>query len=643
MIFGWSGQILRIDLSKKEFSKGNVTPYTRLFIGGRGFSVKIVYDEVDPQITPFDPMNKILLGPGVLAGTPAPSSSRMKLTTMSPNGLLTSSGIGAFVGAEIKHAGYDNIIIQGKSDSPVYLFINNNDVEFRDASHIWGKSPKETETVENIIKKEIGDPDVQVMWIGLAGENLVHFACVRTGWFSAAGRGGLGAIMGSKNLKAIAVRGRRGIKVANLEGFLRVCLETRNALIENEDMKGKTEKGDRYHTASHVRNNQNFGNWEDVDSEEIESALDPNGCEHRGEEFWSHYSVGKVGCFGCPVYHFEACDVPGIGVGAPKCFAWLAFSGGIWNNDYKLMFHAASLCNQYGLDFISTGNIIGFLMELYHKGIITAKDTDGIPFERGGKNAILFAIHKIAEQEGFGKLFRKGVLDAARKIGKGAEECAMQVKELEMHPDEDRAFHGYALGKAVVGKDDIEALSAEQGWFGNKEKMEQWAIDLVGAKEAAYPPSYEKSRIVWDCENRSIVGDMLGVCRRIIPWYFSPSLEIPARLFSSATGIDISENELLIAAQRVRTLERAFNVLRGIRRKDDSLPKRIFETEVPYGPFRGERLEKEKFEKMVDEFYALCGWDEDGIPKKETFEKFALLPEWQAFEKKMRRKGGTNG
>lgn len=641
MALGWSGQILRVDLSKKESSIENVDRYTKLFIGGRGINVKVVYDEVDPKIAPFDPANRILLGPGVLAGTPAPSASRMKLTTMGPSGLMTSAGIGAFIGAEIRHAGYDNIIIQGKSDNPVYLFIHNGGVEFRDASNIWGRSTRETP--ESIIKREIGDQDAQVMWIGLAGENLVSFACVRTGWFSAAGRGGVGAIMGSKNLKAIAVRGKRGVRIANLEEFLKACLETRNWLIENADAKDMVGYGDRKHTFKHVIKNQNFGNWEDVDSEEIDNILDPKSWERKGQEFWEQYSIGKVGCFGCPVYHFEACNVPGIGVGAPKCFGWQAFGAGVWNSDYKLMFHAASLCNQYGLDFTSTGNIIGFLMELYHRGIITEKDTDSIPFERGDENAIISTIHKIAKQEGFGKLLRDGVLSAAKRIGKGAEECAMHVKGLEMHQDEDRGFHGYAFAKAVVNKDSVEGLPPEQSWLGKKEQMEKRAIDFGATSEAAYPPSDEKSLVVWESENRSIVGDMLGICKYLIPWYVTPSLAIPTKLFSLATGVKTSEDELLTAAQRVRTLERAFNVMRGIRRKDDTLPKRMFETAVPYGPFKGERLEKEKFDKNLEEFYALCGWDENGIPQKDTFEKFGLSSEWGVFKKKYKKEGEIHG
>ena len=222
MSFGWTGQILRVDLSKRESSIEDTEPYTHSFIGGRGINVKIIYDEVDHKVSPFDPANRLCFGPGPLGGTLAPACSRMKVTTMSPNGLITNSGIGGFVGAEIRHAGYDNIIIQGKSDKPVYLYINDDSVEIRDAGHIWGK---DTWEAQQIIKKELGN-SVQTMCIGPAGEKLVSFGSIITGRQSSAGRGGTGTIMGSKNLKAIAVRGTKEIKIAKPEEFIAACEET---------------------------------------------------------------------------------------------------------------------------------------------------------------------------------------------------------------------------------------------------------------------------------------------------------------------------------------------------------------------------------------------------------------------------------
>ncbi|MBA7617155.1 putative oxidoreductase YdhV [subsurface metagenome] len=644
MSFGWSGQILRVDLSKMESSTEDIEPYTRPFIGGRGVNVKIMYDELDPQISPFDPANRLCLGPGVLSGTLAPASTRIKITTMSPNGLLANAGIGGFIPAEIRQAGYDNIVIQGKSDKPVYLYIHDDLVEFKDASHIWGKDTAET---QQIIKGEVGD-SAEIMCIGPGGENLVSFGCIVTGieGESVAGRGGLGAIMGSKNLKAIAVRGTRGIKIAKPEEFIIACQEANNRFAETARApryggKGPlVELGDRrsvdyLYDAGILR----LGNWEG------DANWDELGRFGGGGEFWDQYRIGHRSCFGCPAFHFNTFDVPGMGIGGVKCVDWNIFSGSIWNNDRKVVFHATYLCNRYGLDVVSTGDSIAFLMELYHKGIITEKDTDGIPMKRGDENAIISTIHKIGKQEGFGKLFRNGVLEAARMIGKGAEECAVVVNGLEMYPYEYRSYHGHALAAAVATRDAVEDMPIiEYMWVGNKEGTEKEADERYGSKEAVYPPSYEKTAaMVWDFGNINCVGDMLGVCRFYIPWVFSRSLETPAKLFSLATGRDTSVDELLIAAQRTKTLERAFNVIKGIRRKDDTLPERIFETPAPGGPFKGERLVKEKFDKMIDEYYTLRGWDEDGVPTEETFNKFGLSSEWKVFKKRFGKQGESQG
>ncbi|MFC2013145.1 aldehyde ferredoxin oxidoreductase family protein, partial [Chloroflexota bacterium] len=612
-----------------------IEPYTQPFIGGRGVNVKIMYDELDPKISPFDAENRLCFGPGVLSGTLAPASTRTKVTSISPNGLLANAGIGGFIPAEIRRAGYDNIVIQGKSEKPVYLYINDDSVEFKDASHIWGKNTRET---QEIIKEEIGN-SAHVMCIGLGGENLVNFGCIVTG-LEGAGRGGFGAIMGSKNLKAIAVRGTHEVRIAKPEEFIKACEDAHGFLLNNmkkDDWRivGEKEQLPRLYKGGIFP----LGNWEaDANWDELRSI-------GSGAKFWDQYAIGHMGCLGCPVHHFAAFDVPEIGIGGAKCVDWNIFSAPIWNNDRKVMFHAIYLCNKYGLDSVSTGVSIAFLMELYRKGIITEKDTDGIAMRRGDEKAIVSTIHKIGKQEGFGVLFKNGVPEAAREIGKGAEECAMIVKGLEMYPYEYRSYHGFALGAAIATRDAIEDHSnVEWYWTGPEAEIEKQAEELYGLKDIGYPPSYEKKAVmVWDSGNKSCLADMLGFCRFVIPWHFSLSFEIPTRLFSLATGWNTNEDELLFAAQRVKTLERAFNIIRGIRRKDDTLPKRLFETATPGGPFKGVRLEKEKFDKMIDEYYTLCGWDENGVPTKGTFDKFNLSSEWKVFKKKLGKEEESHG
>jgi aldehyde:ferredoxin oxidoreductase len=635
-MFGWSGRILRVNLSNSESYTEDVEAYTRSFIGGKGINLKIMYDEVSPGTSAFDSANLLCFGPGVLTGTLAPSSGRMKVTSVSPHGLLANSGIGGFIGAQIRYAGYDNLVIQGKSDEPVYLHIHDESVEFRDAAHLWGRGTQET---QRLIKEEVGD-SVEILCIGPAGENLVSFSAILTGMGSAAGRHGLGAIMGSKRLKAIAVQGTRPIHIAKLEEFISACEEAHRWLRESETMQGQAVQGegDRYTLGLGYEGGcVPLGNWEEENAD-----WDAVPGFDGADEFWNEYGVHQYGCIGCPVNHFHLFHVPGVGTNSAKCAGWGAFTGNVWTNDRKVMFHADHLCNHYGLDVTSTGNAISFLMELYHKGIITERDTEGLAMSRGDEKAIISTIHKIGKQQGFGQLFRNGVLGAAKEIGKGAEECAMVVGGEAIEPYEVRAYKSEALAAALNSGNIGESLTFEYGYFWDPEAVEEFAEATYGTKEAGVPSSYKgKALTIWDYENRMVVCDLLGACG----WVFmnwtgggaeTSSLEVPVKLYSLATGRDASEAEMLETAQMCKTLERAFDVRRGKRRKDDTLPKRLFETAVPGGRYKGERLDRVRFDKMLDEYYALRGCDSEGIPTLETFDRFGLSSEgkalWQELE-----------
>ena len=639
MSFGWSGRILRVNLSNSESHTESVEAYTPSFVGGKGINLKIMYDEVSPETSAFDSANLLCFGPGVLTGTLAPASGRMKVTSVSPHGLLANSGIGGFIGAHIRRAGYDNLVIKGKSDKPVYLHIHDESVEFRDAAHLWGEGTQET---QRLIKEEIGD-SVEIVCIGPAGENLVSFAAILTGMGSAAGRHGLGSIMGSKRLKAIAVQGTRPIRIAKLEEFVSACEEAHRWLRGSESMQEQAVQGagDRY-TLGHgyEAGSVPLGNWEEEDAD-----WDAVPGFDGADEFWNEYGLRQYGCIGCPVNHFHLFHVPGVGTGSVKCAGWGDFTGNVWTNDRKLMFHANYLCNHYGLDVSSTGNAISFLMELYHRGIITERDTEGLAMSRGDEKAIISAIHKIGKQEGFGKLFRNGVLDAAKEIGKGAEECAMVVGGEAIEPYEIRAYKSEALAAAVNSGNIGESLTFEYGYFWDPEAVEEFAEAAYGTKEAGVPSSYEgKALTIWDYENRMVVCDLLGACG----WVFmnwtgggadTSSLEVPVKLYSLATGRGASEAEMLETAQMCKTLERAFDVRRGKRRKDDTLPRRLFETAVPGGRYKGERLDRVRFDKMLDEYYALRGWDSEGIPTPETFDRFGLSSEGEALRQELQDEG----
>jgi aldehyde:ferredoxin oxidoreductase len=507
--------------------------------------------------------------------------------------------------------------------------VNDDRVEFRDATHLWGKDTMDT---QSIIRRESGDPDTQVVCIGQAGENRVSFACIITGLYSAAGHGGVGAVMGSKKLKALAVRGKKPIEIANLDKYLETCLSLRKMFQDSPGWQAIIKDGGRSNAPEGIRAGIGMmGNLEEpVADMKLADELDRNG-----RQFWEKYQVGRIGCAGCPVHHFYVFNVPGIGTAAPKCASWAVFANPIWNTDYKLMFEAGALCNRYGLDVGSTGTIISFLMDLYHRGIISAAETGGIAIKRGDREAVLGVIDSLGKQEGFGRLFKDGLLAAARQIGGGAEELALQVKGREMPAGEVRTFKGNALAFAVV-KDPLDAPTIpELLWNAAKPQAEGMARALVGSREAAIPDSYQgKGKLVSEMEKRTTVVEMLGVCKWYM-LYFTPFLELPARLFSLATGIETTEGELMTAAHRVAVLERSINVSRGAKRADDTLPKRFFNAPVASGPYKGASLDKVLFERMIDEYYEACGYNLEGMPVKETFMALGMGPEYNAFESRL--------
>ncbi len=627
MSFGWTGRILRVDLSGRRSWVEDTEPYVGSFIGGRGINVKILYDEVGPEVTAYSPANRLCLGPGVLTGTLAPSSGRMKVSAVSPHGLMGSAGIGGFIGAEIRHAGYDNVVLEGAAEEPVYVYIHDDEVEFRDAAGLWGEDTQET---QELIREELGG-SVEVVCIGPAGENLVTFAGVVTGMGSVAGRHGLGAVMGSKNLKAVVVRGTGEIRIARMEEFVAACEEAHRWLRNHPGMRRQAIEGvgEKYTLGSGLQEDP-LGNWEAEDA-----SWEEVGSFEGAEEFWDRYAIRQYGCFGCPVNHYHIFRMPGVGAGTTKCMGWAGFTSNVWNNDRRVMFHANYLCNRYGLDVTATGNVISFLMELYHRGLITEEDTDGMRMGRGDEEAIIATIHKVGRQEGFGRLFKDGVLEGARQLGEGAEECAMVVKGEEMEQFDVRAFRSIALAAAVGSGSIAQGLSLEYYALFAEDQVTEWARELYGLDSLPAPTSYEnKAMMVWDYENRNTAMDLLGMCQWAIPWSITPLLETPTRLFSLATGRKTSVADLLLAAQKTITLERAFGAMRGTTRAEDTLPGRLFDTAVPGSRFKGERLDRAKFDRMKDEYYALRGWDTNGVPTREAFQSLGLSSEWQLFSKK---------
>jgi len=612
MSYLYAGSILFIDLSNGKITKEPTSSFSRQFIGGRGINTKLLYDNVPPEVDALDPRSLLLFGTGPLGGTTCPSSSRIEVTGKSPiTGLLGTSGIGGHAPVELKFAGYDHIAITGKADKPVYIWISNEHVEIRDASGLWGK---DTYTVPALIREELGDPEVKVLCIGPAGENLVRYATVQSGIGNGAGRTGMGAVMGSKNLKAIAIRGTRGLKLANPGEYLAKSQEAYQQILKHPKAieyktygMARTEDDSLTHAGTHRAQNFQRSAWEG------EEDVSPYAFQKK-------HLVRRLGCFGCPVACKDVYNLPGIGAGAIYCFFHFHMTWITLLADMNAWYESSLLCQKLGIDVISLGDILAWTMELHQRGIITAKDTDGIPMEWGSREAIIGMADKIVRREGFGDVLADGIIPAARKVGRGSEEFAMHVKGLPMQNYPFNSSPAWALAGAVGARGDAQKVCCPWEEF-------PW----MPTKQATATSKYEgKAASLIENEHEQNLADYLGFCRMLST---SVNVGVPkelgvkrfTELYSIGTGLSISHEEVIEAIDRGLDLGRAYDCREGLTREQDRIPKRFLNTPVTEGPKKGEMVEERKLEQMKSEYYALKGWDvATGVPTRETLEKRGL-------------------
>lgn len=618
-MYGWAGWILRVNLTEEKIEKQPLSEEMRTkFIGGRGINCKILFDEVKAKTDAFDQSNRIIFGTGPLTGTIAAGSGRFNVTSKSPLGFLGDGNCGGHWAPELKFAGYDHIVVFGKSEKPVYLNISDDDVELRDAKHLWGLDTWQT---QKAIRDELKDEEVQTVCIGQAGENLVRIANVRTGLKHAAGRTGTGAVMGSKHLKAITVSGSKGVKIADPEKFMESAKIARARLDDWKYVFGAlSPQGGTYGQLWFRHNNasmaatkhQQHGYF--VEAEKLDPKI-----------FFDKYVTKMHGCFACPwccTPVFKITDGPYKGMigEGPEYEHFASFGSAPYVTDLQTVLKAAQLSDQYGFDCDSGGRIIGFAMELYEKGIITEKDV-GFPLKWGDTEAELKLIEMIAKRQGFGDILAEGEVKAAQRIGRGAEKYVLAVKNLEQH-EPLRAIVGHALSQSTStrGPDHLRgAYHAER--------------DMSPEDSAKYnfnpdPLSYDnKASGVIFYESAAEVADMVQTCKFQSPWLSMHFLDLDlwADLFTYATGTKISGVELLKAGERAYNVERAFIAREGARRKNDYPPWREFEEPYKVGPHKGAVLDRKKYDAMLDEYYTLHGWDvKTGIPTKKTLKELGL-------------------
>jgi aldehyde:ferredoxin oxidoreductase len=636
--FGYAGTILRINLTRKEITK---EPFPREWmkkhIGGEAVAAKIFYDEVPPEAPALSPENKVILSMGPLVGTLAPSSGRITITTKSPiTEIYSDSNAGGHWGPEMKYAGYDHVIFEGASDEPVYLWIDNDKVELRDARHLWGKTTWEADAM---IKAELGDETIQVACIGPAGENLSSAACFIINKSRACGRMGLGAAVGYKKLKAVAVRGTKGIKIAHPGKFIKECRRLFDKIL-NDGMYWMMSQGTLgtpdLHWDGSPSKNEPLMRYGHADKSVCET-YEVISCKNIREKVMD----GDLACFNCPVH----------------CANWSSIKEGPWKGEkgegFELNVQENStyldtcddvwflpkysfLCNQLGLGVDEAALPIAFGMWLFEKGILTEEDTGGIKLEWGDKETVLKLMKMIAYREGFGDVMAEGTRKMARKIGRGAEYWSKNIKGAEVIADT-RMTYEVTLGECVSprGACHLKGLSLFIIYESFKdyitpeflEKLQKMFKSPVPIKAFDYRWAPYATRYMIHLMSTL---DALGICAFSSHYTLLKAimLEDLPQLIEAATGLTFTEEELEECAERERMIQRSFNHLLGMDRKDDYPPQHTFEHPLKVN-FQGQDMEflldKQKFEEVLTEFYRLCGYDEKtGIPTRKTLEKFGL-------------------
>ncbi|MGQ9680258.1 MAG: aldehyde ferredoxin oxidoreductase family protein [Candidatus Bathyarchaeia archaeon] len=615
-----NGRLLRVDLSRKELKIEEIDEKRyRKYLGGKGLGLFYLLKEQRPGADPFGPENLLIFSISVTTGVPLPGFSRFSVLGKSPlTGGFGEAEAGGYWGSELKHSGFDVVLVSGFSQKPVFLWICDGEAELRDASSIWGLKTKEA---QEAIRKDVGDPLARVALIGPAGEKLVRYACIVNDLKFANGRSGLGAVMGSKRLKAVAVRGR------SKPEFKDQARLTELAKWFSENWRGHPPAVSR----------SRFGTAEIVLPQNADGILPTRNFikgvfeqaeEISGEAMAKTILVGAEGCYACPIRCKRVVEGKSPfetdpSYGGPEYETIGAFGSLCEVSDLSAISLANQLCNAYGMDTISTGCAIAYVMECFENNVLTLRDTDGLDLRFGNAEAMVHMVEMIAERRGIGDLLAEGVRIASDKIGRGSERYALHVKGKEIPMHEPRGKSGLAL---------------------------QYALSASGADhmQAAHDPSFERSIEsitplgIHETVNRLSLGpekvrlfkalhlwwnllDCLDVCKFVIKPHSVGVFNINhlVDVVDAATGWDTSLYELMVASERALNMSRLFNIREGLTKADDTIPERFFEP-LESGPRAGAKISEEDFARSVKIFYELMGWDEQGVPVSSKLHELGL-------------------
>lgn len=618
---GYTGKWLWIDLGSGEVEARSLDPaLAEQFLGGNGFGTKLLWDLVGPEVDPLSAGNNLVVATGPLSGTGLPSSGRVEVIAKSPlTGIYGDSNAGGFFGPELKLAGWDMLVFTGRAAQPVYLHVADDDVALRDARELWGLTTAQTEAA---LHEALGDDRARTAIIGPAGENMVRFAGIQLSSQRSAARCGLGAVMGSKNLKAVAVRGHQPVPLANAEEFSRISHDFRERLRANPVYPAVHAHGTPGITAMmnalgrFPTKNFQMGSFDQID------RIDADALDARA-------FVRHMGCHSCVIACDKLYEVPdgpyaGTRLHSVEYETLNAFGANILNADLDSILYANRLCDDLGLDTISAGRAIGFAMELWDRGILSAEDTGGLKLAWGDMEVTLQLVQMMASRQGFGGLLAEGVRRAAQVIGRGSEEYAMHVKGMEIAAQDGRAQKSMGLAHVTSsrGADHLKAFPTIDETGYPDEARRRYGEAYLPA--LADPLATEhKAMLVRDGEDLGAVADSVGLCKSggthvLAEIYWA---DIAAAL-EAATGMDLPVERLKRMGERIYNLQRCYNARHGITRADDRLPRRFSQEPSPSGHARGQVID---VEPMLDEYFRLRGWDlETGWPAPEKLRELDL-------------------
>jgi aldehyde:ferredoxin oxidoreductase len=617
-VYAYGGTVLRVDLTEGTFERVATEEHlARAYLGGRGLNVKRLWDEVPAHTPGLSSDNLLVFGAGPLVGTLFPGSGRFNISAMSPQtGILGDGNAGGFFAPEMRFAGYDQIILRGRAPHPVYLYLRDDVVELRDARHLWGTDVWEATAA---ITQELGDPDVQVATIGQGAENGVSFGGIFVNLNRPVARCGMGTVMASKNLKAVAVRGTGFITVADMPRFREIIQRLDETIYSHPEYEIRTRLG----TTKLIRALNSIGG---LPTRHFQHGRFEAADKVSGEAIEARYKVKSKACFACTIPCSRFLEVrderfPELRLEGPEYEPLAGFSVRVGNSDLALALKCVDLANRYGLDAISLSEVIAWSMECQQRGLLSRAETDGLDLSWGNGEAVIALIHKVAHREGFGDVLADGVKKAADRLGRG-HEYALHGKGLEVFQADVRTIKAYGLGVAVASRG-ADHLRSEP-WFEFSGDREE-GIRRYGIPETAFRLEYKgKGLVVKHFEEMAAISDALGVCKNtynnmeVLDW------EATAELLQAATGWDITGEEVRRIGERTVNLERLFNAREGITRRDDILPRRFLREALPEGcgESTGSVLE---LEPMLDEYYRARGWDlETGLPTPQKLAELGL-------------------